>query len=247
MALSVNNFAAAQVSRFQIAVFIDGKDRSAIEPTVREIRKLKGVRSLTVRDRDKEWATLKHQRPDIESAGLPLNVLPYAVDVRVSEPERLPMIAQKIRMMEGVHKVTEGRDVFGRVMAVARLVKFLSVLGVFTLLVTSVLIISNAIRLTLYARRREIRIMQLVGATNQIVRLPLVIEGIVFGTAGAVAAWLLLAVGTSYLAHVMRKIMFLGQFSSGLGSADLALALVALGSLIGAAGSFVSIRRFLRD
>ncbi len=247
LALSVNNFAAAQVSRFQIAVFIDGKDRAAVQPVIDKIRKMKGVRNLTVRDRDREWALLKHQRPDIESAGLPLNVLPYAVDVRVSDPDRLPVIAQKIRLMEGVHKVTEGRDVFGRVMAIARLIKALSLAGVVILLITSVFIISNAIKLTVYARRREIRIMQLVGATNQIIRLPLVIEGVVFGFAGAIAAWVLLSAGTSYLAHVMRRIMFLGQFSSGLDSGSLALGLVVLGSVIGAAGSFVSIRRFLHD
>lgn len=247
LALGANNFASAQVSRFQIAVFVNGDDRESIQPIVERIRKLEGVAGLTIRDRDKEWAELKHQRPDIESAGLPLNVLPFALDVRVSDPNRLPVIAQKIRLMEGIDKVTEGREVLGRVMVVARLVKLMSIIGVGVLLATSTFIISNAIKLTLYARRREIRIMQLVGATNQFIRLPLVIEGVVFGTGGAIVAWALLAAGTSYLSHTVRKITFLGQFSSGLGPSDLALCLVVLGSVIGAAGSFVSIRRFLHD
>lgn len=247
MALAANNFTTAQIGQFQIAVFIEGKNRQSIEPIIERIRKIEGVSSLTVRDRDKEWAELKHQRPDIESAGLPLNVLPFAVDVKVSDAKRLPIIAQKIRLITGVDKVTEARETLDRVMAVARLVRLLSIAGVVILFFTSVFIISNAIRLTLYARRREIRIMQLVGATNQFIRLPLIIEGVVFGVCGAVAAWALLVAGTSYLSHLVRKLTFLGHFSSGVQSTELGLWLITLGAFIGATGSFVSIRRFLHD
>ena len=135
----------------------------------------------------------------------------------------------------------------GRVMAVARVVKALSAAGVVVLLITTAFIISNAIKLTLYARRLEIRIMQLVGATNQFIRLPLVIEGVVFGAIGAVAAWVLLTLGGSYVSSVAQRIVFLGRITSGIGNGQLAIGLIVVGAAIGAAGSFVSIRRFLHD
>lgn len=247
IALGASNFSASQVNSFQVAVFVKGTSENA-RTMAANIKKMPGVASIEMRDRDAEWAEFKRQHPDIESAGLPLNVLPYAIDVKVSDASRLPMVAARIRTMPGVDAVKEGRETLSRVMAVARVVKFLSVAGVLVLLVTTIFIISNAIKLTLYARRREIRIMQLVGATNQIIRLPLVIEGVVFGAIGAFVAWALLLGGSSYLSHAAQKITpLVGQFSSELSAQQLAGLLLLLGTAIGAAGSFVSIRRFLRD
>lgn len=248
MALGASNFAGSQIKRFEIAVFVKDVDKAEVDALAARIGRMEGVKSVTIRDRDKEWAAFKRQHPDIESAGLPLNVLPYALDVKVSDASRLPVIATKIRAMSGVDRVNEGRETLRRVMAAAQVMRVLSAAGVVVLLITSVFIISNAIRLTLYARRREIRIMQLVGATNQFIRLPLVIEGIVFGAIGALIAWALLTGGSSYLVHAARKITpLVSQFSSGVQSGQLAVGMVILGSAIGAAGSLVSIRRFLRD
>lgn len=248
-ALGVNNFAAAQIGRFEIAVFMDNEARQAqAEDAAAKIRNMKAVGSVTVKDRDKDWAEFKRQHPDIESAGLPLNPLPYAMIVKVSDPSKTAAIANDIRAMPLIDRVNEGRTILGRVMAIAKVVKVVSVLGAIVLLVTAVFIISNAIKLTLYARRREIRIMQLVGATNWFIRVPLIMEGVAFGAAGALVAWLLLQVGTAYLSHVARRITpLVANASANVEPAQLVASLVILGVAIGAAGSFVSIRRFLHD
>jgi cell division transport system permease protein len=248
MAMSANNFAAAQIDKFEIAVYVPLENKTALDRIRREIAQIRGVESIILRDRDQEWARLKQQRPDIEPAGLPLNPLPFTFDVRLSDRSRTTAIATHVRTIAGVEKVTAGDEVLNRLMMLARVVKVVSYVGAAALLVTSLLIISNAIRLTLYARRREIRIMQLVGATNQFIRIPLVIEGVVFGAVGALVAWLLLQLGSSYLAYVSQRIMRLAtQFSSGIKPSELALSLLALGVAIGALGSLVSIRRFLHD
>lgn len=249
IAMGANNFAAAQIGKFEIAVFTtQNTNQAEAESIAAKIREIDGVQGVVLRDRAKEWSIFKREHPDIESAGLPLNVLPYGMDVKVSDPSRLAVIASKIRTMDGIDAVREGMETFGRVVAVARVLKIISFAGVAILLITTVFIISNAIRLTLYARRREIRIMQLVGATNQFIRLPLVIEGMAFGAVGALVSWMLLATGTRYLSAAAQRITpMLGQFGSGVGSSQLAFGLVVLGIAIGAAGSFVSIRRFLRD
>ncbi len=248
-ALGANNFAASQIKRFQIAVFMT-RDASYEDATKlsEKISGINGVGEVEIRSRDKEWAEFKRKHPNIESAGLPLNVLPYGLDVKITNPERITIIASSIRQMNKVDGVLEGRKTAMRVMAVAKVVRAVSTIGVLLLLITTAFIISNAIRLTLYARRREIRIMQLVGATDQFIRIPLVIEGIVFGVTGAIVAWLLLRAGSIYMGHTARKILtMLGHVSSNVAPLDLAIGLVLTGGLIGAAGSLLSIRRFLRD
>lgn len=247
LALAANRFVLSRVNQFEIAVFIEGKTLADIKPALERIRSIPGVESMSVRDRMKEWEAFKRDRPDFESAGVPFDVLPFAVDVKVSDPSRIAPIAAEIRTIKGVDRVNESRELVDRVLAVLQVVRVLSILGVGVLLITTAFIISNAIRLTLYARRLEIKIMQLVGATNQFIRLPLVLEGIVLGSVGAVVAWLLLALGGRYVSAVAEKIVFIGRISSGVDRAELALGLVILGALIGAVGSFVSMRRFLHD
>lgn len=247
--MSANNFANAQVGKFQIAVFMENEATEGQAKDVAErIKKLEHVTSVVLRSRDQEWAEFKRNRPDIESAGLPLNPLPYTLDVKIENKERTAVISTKIREMAGVDHINDGNATLTRLMAVTHMVKIVSVVGVVILLVTAVFIISNAIKLTLYARRREIRIMQLVGATNWFIRIPLVIEGMAFGIAGALIAWGLLSAGTIYLAQSARKMAaLLSQFNSGVEAVHLGASLVILGAAIGAMGSFVSIRRFLHD
>lgn len=248
-AMGVNNFAQSQIGRFEIAVFMKPEASQAdADTTVEKIRNRKDIAGVVLKDRDADWAEFKRQHPDIESAGLPLNPLPYAMVVKVADPSKTAAIASDIRAMPLVDQVNEGQAVLGRVMAVAKVIKVVSVFGAIVLLVTAVFIISNAIKLTLYARRREIRIMQLVGATNWFIRIPLILEGVVFGAAGALIAWMLLQIGSSYLGHVTQKITpLLAQASAQIQPGQMATWLVTLGVAIGAAGSFVSIRRFLHD
>lgn len=248
-AMGASNFAAAQIDRFEIAVFVESNvSRRELKSIADRIKAMDDVEHVTILDRDLEWTQFKRQHPDIESAGLALNPLPYQIRVKSARPERIAAIAAHIRSMGKIDAVREGRETLGRVMAAAQVVKIVSIAGVLVLLVTAVFIISNAIKLTLYARRREIRIMQLVGATNWFIRIPLVIEGIVFGAVGAFAAWMLLELGVAYLSHAARRTLpLLAQFSSDVQPQQMVLSLVVLGAAIGAAGSFVSIRRFLHD
>lgn len=248
VAMGANNFAATQIGKFHVAVYMRmGVDRSTTDALAGVVGKMPDVADVKVLSREDEWAAFKRANPNIESAGLQHNPLPFSLDVRVSDPKITTTIANKIRAMKGVHTVRDGREELSRVMAIAQVVRGISIAGVIVLLITAVFIISNAIKLTLYARRREIRIMKLVGATNWFIRVPLIIEGIVFGATGAFAAWMLLRLGDIYVASSVSQMPFMAQFSSGVTPGGLAISLIILGIAIGAAGSFVSIRRFLHD
>jgi len=131
-----------------------------------------------------------------------------------------------------------------RVVSVARYLWILVLIAFAILLVSSTLLVANTIRLSIFARRREIEVMKLVGATNWFVRGPFMIEGLLCGLAGAVGALILLALGrTIFLDHVIH-----------LHETDVhawafpfhVLIVLGAGLLLGAMGSGLTIRRFLQ-
>jgi len=247
-AMGARNFAAVQLREFEIAVFMNKDINEAGTAKVADdIRQIVGVKSVTIRSREEEWRRFKLETPEFESAGTSSSVLPNVMDVRVSEPSQTVWISSKIRAMKAVHEVNFADEDFDRVMSVIRVIRGTGTFGAIVLLIVTAMIISNAIRLTLYARRAEIRTMQLVGATNEFIRVPLVIEGILFGAIGAVAAWALLRLMSTYIGRTSLTIPSLRDLSAGISSPQLLFGLMLVGAVIGAVGSWMSIRRFLHD
>lgn len=117
------------------------------------------------------------------------------------------------------------------------------------LIIAAILLIGNTIRLSIFARRREVEVMRLVGATNWFIRWPFMIEGLIFGLIGAVAAVILLA-GTKLL--IVDKVLNVSASPLGtktdttIGFGPLALILIVSGALLGALGSGITLRRFLK-
>ena len=123
------------------------------------------------------------------------------------------------------------------------------ILGTITalFLVASVLLISNVIRLSIFARRKEIEVMKLVGASDSFVRTPFVLEGLVQGLVGAALAAFLVAWANSAFVDWAREALPLVPVASGAVNILLVvLILLATGILIGIAGSYFSVRRFLK-
>jgi cell division transport system permease protein len=115
------------------------------------------------------------------------------------------------------------------------------------LLVTaSILLISNPIRLSLYARRREVEVMKLVGATDWFIRWPFVIEGVIVGALGGLLAILLLAIGKVALIDPLANDFALLAAPDTINFGLLIAVLIGSSVLVSAAGSGISLRRFLR-
>jgi cell division transport system permease protein len=145
-----------------------------------------------------------------------------------------------------IYSVKNSRDDTQKILVATRVVKLTTGLLAVLLVVASVLLVSNTIRLSLFSRRREVEVMKLVGATDWFIRWPFVIEGIVLGALGGALAILLLLVGKIALLDPLTD-----QFSL-LAAPDTIhfglLIAVLLGASVGvsAAGSGLSLRRFLR-
>ena len=194
-------------------------------------------------------AKMKKEFPQLFKTGLPSNPLPDSYTVVPFNASQTPVIGQAVRQSSwvGVDKVSWGSATAKRVLTIAKVISVVFLIAVILLVVASTLLIANTIRLSIFARRREIEVMKLVGATNWFIRGPFMLEGLVCGLFGSVFAVILLVLGKaialpSILPHIGGGTSDVHALSFTLN----ALALLGAGLLLGATGSLVTLRRFLQ-
>ena len=192
---------------------------------------------------------MKKQRPDLFGTPLPYNPLGPSYTVEPVKAEYTESIANTLKeggYPAGVHNVTFGEEKAKRILKVANVINSIFLLAGLILLTASTILIANTIRLSIFSRRREIEVMKLVGATNWFVRGPFMLEGLICGLGGSILAIFLL-----FLSKEVALPSIIPRLDSGPGVQALsfwaiALILVAIGLLLGAAGSGLTLRRFLR-
>jgi cell division transport system permease protein len=198
-------------------------------------------------NKQKALGILKERAPEL-TENLATNPLPVSFDVVPKRGEDTEAIALAIRKakLPGVDTINYGAETSRRILQVARAIQVVSLIAVLILLAASTILIANTIRLSIFARRREIEVMKLVGATNWFVRGPFMLEGLLTGLAGSLAAVVLLfltrEVAMSRILQNMRE----DPDVHALGFTTTAAVLVVVGLAIGAAGSGLTLRRFLR-
>jgi cell division transport system permease protein len=192
-------------------------------------------------------AIMRKRSPEL-TQNLASNPLPASFDVVPNKGEDTEAIAHEVQSskLTAVGEVRWGKEVSKRILQIARAIQIVFLIAVVILLAASTILIANTIRLSIFARRREIEVMKLVGATNWFVRGPFMLEGVLTGLLGSVAAVILLFVGREIaipqiLGHVqddpdVRSLAFTWT----------ATILIAIGLGIGALGSGLTLRRFLR-
>jgi len=145
-----------------------------------------------------------------------------------------------------IDEVKNRKDETDKILSATRVVKVMTGVLAALLILASVLLVSNTIRLSLFARRREVEVMKLVGATDWFIRWPFVLEGVFLGALGGVLAVLLLAVGKIALLDPLERDFALLSAPQTVSFAVLGLVLMLAAIGVSAAGSGLSLRRFLR-
>jgi cell division transport system permease protein len=185
--------------------------------------------------------------------GLPENPLPLTVEVEVPPGRRTPAelraIAEEVRGLPSVAAVDYGEEAVARLSAIALAGRAGGLLGSLVVVVATVVIVSATLQLAIYARREEIEIQKLVGATDRFVKAPFLIEGVLQGLLGATCAcaglWAFSAFAGPRLASLFSFLM--GPAGGApLMTASLVLELYGAGAALGLLGSFVAVGRFLR-
>jgi cell division transport system permease protein len=175
------------------------------------------------------------------------NPLPDSYEVAVETADALEHVAKRARRIAGVSYVKYGEEIAQRMLRFNALVRAVGVVILALLFLSTILIVSNTIRLTVFARRKEIEIMQMVGAAEWFIRWPFIIEGVVQGLVGAIIAATL--VGGSYamvVPKLMETITFLPIVQADQMLPFLLPILVLNGALVGGLGSLLSVNKFLK-
>ena len=145
-----------------------------------------------------------------------------------------------------IDDVKNRRDDTDKILSATRVVKLTTAVLTALLIIASILLVGNTIRLSLFARRREVEVMRLVGATNWFIRWPFVIEGVILGALGGILAILLLLVGKVALIDPLAADFALIAAPDTIDFRLLGIVLLLASVGVAAAGSGLSLRRFLR-
>jgi cell division transport system permease protein len=181
---------------------------------------------------------------DFDTSLLTANPLPNAFRVAVRNVDDVPDVAAAIGKLPNVAKVDYAADTVTKLLKAADVLGRIGIAMIALLVLTAAIIIANTIRLTVFARRREIAIMQLVGATNMYIRMPFIAEGIIAGVVGAAVAIGVLAIAQM---QIVPKIASTLQFVPfHVNELQLAGELLLVGAAVGLISSWFSVGRYLR-
>jgi len=247
--LNLSHLSDYLMGQLQIVVCLkDSMKQEELSTLQRKLLVIKNVSSVVYVPRERGLLLLQRQLgTTISLDDVPRNPLPDTFEVRVDEPQYIEPVARAMFNLPGVTKVKYGADVARRLLALYRVVHFVGLFVLALLFFATVLIISNTIRLTVFARRKEIHIMQLVGAARWFVRWPFVLEGVIQGFFGAFLASVIVNLSYSYvIPGVEKAIPFLPILRPQEIFNLLCLPLLAMGIFVGALGSLISINRFLK-
>jgi len=193
----------------------------------------------------KEWFK---DKPEVLE-NLTGNPLPASFEISLIDPQSVSVVAERIKSQFEplIDEVKYGQEYTEKLFGFTNKMRAFMLAFIVLLGIVAVLLISNTIRLSIFARKREVEIMKLVGATNWFIRWPFVIEGVTVGFLGALVAVVVVLVVNHYLAGWVRSaITFLTVPLDAVPYVLITIVLLAVGVVIGALGSAIGLRRFLK-
>ena len=237
---------------FQVFLKTDATDEE-VQKVGEEIRKIDGVSTAEYKDKAYALNTMKEKLGDkselIEGYGpdyFPTSYVVTLTDLNLSKD-----VQNKILEIENVDKITSSDKTVSTLLNLAKGIKAVTGVILMLLIVISIFIISNTIKLTVHARRKEISIMKYVGATNNFIRWPFIVEGMIIGILASAISIVIVGGAYSLLAEQAVNASFMQTINMSLvGFRDMISSIIfvymLLGIGIGALGSVISMRKYLK-
>lgn len=170
-----------------------------------------------------------------------------SIKITLKDIRKSASTVKKIQQISGIDEVKNRQDIVQKVIRFTDVIKNGSAVAMLVLLAVAVFIIQNTIKLSVYAREKEIHIMKFVGATDHFIRMPFVLEGIMIGALGFAVAFTIIALGYNTSISALQSLINLFDFVPLQSCiAQLALSMALFGILMGAAGSGLSLKRHLK-
>jgi cell division transport system permease protein len=174
--------------------------------------------------------------------------LPASLRIKLVDAAQAEEVAQRIQGAPGIDEVNFGGDIIRRLVQINTLLRAVTLGMSGVLMVAAAALIANTIRLAIYARREEISIMKLVGATNWFIRIPFMFEGVFAALTGALLSSLVVfGANELFFSNMGHVLLFLGPIFrfSGWEIAKILIILIGGGVAVGLFGSALALRRFL--
>ena len=249
-------------SEVSITAYIaDDAPQESIDAVMNSVRSMGGVESVGFTTKDQALENFKSSmttNPEIIEQLDGTNPLPASIDVSLSDPQKVDEIAGAIEGDETFRSICDnpedpadslkyGQKTVDRLFSVTKYVRYLGVALVLLLVFIALVFINNTIRLAIMARRKEIAIMRLVGASNGFIRGPFLMEGALHALIGSLFAVLIIQLLRMFaIPQLQNSLQFLSFDVPGLTYLLIYAALVVAGLLIGLLGSALAMRRYLK-
>lgn len=255
--LNYNLDILSQQSKIQVYCLPELTDEQ-VDAVKTEISSNKYIESFTVVSKKEQFeqfkkyfTTNKGQDRDDILEGYSEDDFNVSFNLKVKDPKDSKLVVKELLSLAGVENVEYSQDTIDFIENIAKWVKVISVILISLLLIISLFIISNTIKLTVFARRKEINIMKYIGATDWFIRWPFIYEGVLIGIIGAIIAFGLVSYIYSVAGPMLNDelVAFSSDFSSvkfGSVWGTLVLIYIGISVVIGVSGSVMSIRKHLR-
>ena len=217
-----------------------------------EIRLIPGVSEIQYMSKAEAYEDAKEQFKDQDYflEGLEdLEIFPASFIVKFTNIEEAETIKEAVEKIDGIYNLKYNADTIDAVISISRVANYF-ILGVgIVLLVVSVFIISNTIKLAVYSNKREIFIMRYIGATNSFIIKPFIVEGAIMGVMSALISFIIISIVYVYIYAALNSSYALGVFKFIPYSTiwyQILIAYIALGLFIGVFGSAISLKKYLK-
>lgn len=242
-------------SQLEVSVYLDsGVSSVTLEPLITDMPEVVDTKTIT---KEQAWSNLVSELriSDIEGANEQLGENPLVDEIKVKarNSEAVPNLATQLAKLPGVSTVQYVDEVVQRVAQLHKGLNWISLTITIILTLTAIAVTSITIRLIVMARRQEIEIMQLVGATTAWIYLPFIFQGVTFGLIGGAIAWAFISITQQFINNLLaNQPEFIQFISKGLQLTPiqillLPLILLSFGATVGLMGSLFAVRRFAKS
>ena len=240
--LNLNKMADTLESQVQISVYLkDDLSQEEIDETKETLSKIEGLQDIKFTTREEAMKNFKERLGDQQfllDALDDTNPLPNSFSLTVTSPQQVKTIADTAAALDSVESASYSQDIINHLFNLTHLIRLIGVALIILLTGAAIFIISNTIRLTVFARRKEIAIMKYVGATDWFIRWPFLLEGICLGfIGGGLATIFLYIVYNQVTQEIYEAMAFFPLIPQHPFIDYISLAILVAGIIIGALGS----------
>ncbi|WP_296097469.1 permease-like cell division protein FtsX [Dialister sp.] len=249
--LNINHMATYLESQVEMTVYLkDGLTTDQVMNVGKKLKAQPELKQISFKNKDQAFADFKKNLGDQQGIldAINGNPLPASYSTSFANPQALKNAAAIVAKYPEVDSVQYGQDIIEQLYKVAQVIRLGGIILIVFLAGAELFIISNTIRLTVFARRREIQIMKYVGATNGFIRWPFIFEGMVIGCIGSGIAAFILWEGYKVVLSelVSAGLVFIPMIPLWPFVGYLTAILLVAGIIIGILGSTISLRKYMK-